>query len=123
MRPLTRSKLPDVGTTIFTVMSQLALDCNAINLSQGFPSFDPPAALLALIEQYLRSGANQYAAMAGVPALREAIAAKVASLYGRSADADTEITVCTGAMRTFARIRKRWRWGEWALPTPAAGCG
>ncbi len=97
MRPLTRSKLPDVGTTIFTVMSQLALDCNAINLSQGFPSFDPPAALLALIEQYLRSGANQYAAMAGVPALREAIAAKVASLYGRSADADTEITVCTGA--------------------------
>ena len=97
MQPLISSKLPDVGTTIFTVMSQLALDCNAINLSQGFPSFEPPDDLLSLIEHYLRSGANQYAPMPGVPALRAAIAAKVASLYGRSADADTEITVCNGA--------------------------
>ncbi len=97
MQPLTSSKLPHVGTTIFTVMSQLAVDCDAINLSQGFPSFEPPDDLLSLIEHYLRSGANQYAPMPGVPALRAAIAAKVATLYGRPADADTEITVCNGA--------------------------
>ena len=78
-------------------MSQLALDCKAINLSQGFPSFEPPDGLLSLIEHYLRSGTNQYAPMPGVPALREAIAAKVSRLYGRAADADREITVCSGA--------------------------
>lgn len=92
-----QSKLPDVGTTIFTVMSQLALERGAINLSQGFPSFDPPDELMALIQHYLRSGANQYAPMPGVPALREAIAAKVAGLYARSADPHSEITVCSGA--------------------------
>jgi methionine aminotransferase len=91
------SKLPDVGTTIFAVMSQLSADCNAINLSQGFPSFDPPQELLDLISHYLNSGANQYAPMVGVPALREAIAAKVERLYGRTIDADTDITVCDGA--------------------------
>jgi len=91
------SKLPKVGTTIFTVMSQLAADCDAINLSQGFPSFNPDPQLLALVEHHLHSGANQYAPMTGVPALRRAIAAKVSRLYGRDADADTEITVCTGA--------------------------
>ena len=97
MRPLIQSKLPDVGTTIFTVMSQLALDCGAINLSQGFPSFEPPDELLSLIEHYLRAGANQYAPMPGVPALREAIAGKVSRLYCRAADADLEVTVCNGA--------------------------
>ena len=97
MRPVIQSKLPDVGTTIFTVMSQLALDCGAINLSQGFPSFEPPDELLSLIEHYLRAGANQYAPMPGVPALREAIAGKVSRLYGRAADADLEVTVCNGA--------------------------
>lgn len=113
MRPLISSKLPDVGTTIFTVMSQLALDCNAINLSQGFPSFEPPDDLLSLIEHYLRSGANQYAPMPGVPALRAAIAAKVASLYGRSADADTEITVCNGATEgLFSSIQAIVRPGD-----------
>jgi methionine aminotransferase len=71
--PMT-SKLPDVGTTIFAVMSQLALDCKAINLSQGFPSFEPPAELIDRIDHYLRSGANQYAPMPGVPTLRRAIA-------------------------------------------------
>ena len=78
-------------------MSQLALDCNAINLSQGFPSFEPPDELLSLIEHYLRAGANQYAPMPGVPALREAIAGKVSGLYGRAADPDSEVTVCNGA--------------------------
>ena len=113
MQPLISSKLPDVGTTIFTVMSQLALDCNAINLSQGFPSFQPPDDLLSLIEHYLRSGANQYAPMPGVPALRAAIAAKVASLYGRSADADTEITVCNGATEgLFSSIQAIVRPGD-----------
>lgn len=113
MRPVTDSKLPDVGTTIFTVMSQLALDCDAINLSQGFPSFEPPEELLALIEHYLHSGANQYAPMAGVPALRDAIASKVDSLYGRSADAVTEITVCNGATEgLFSSIQAIVRPGD-----------
>lgn len=91
------SKLPDVGTTIFTVMSQLAADCNAINLSQGFPSFDPPETLTDRIAYHLRHGANQYAPMPGVPALREAIAEKTARLQGRKLDADLEITVSSGA--------------------------
>lgn len=91
------SKLPNVGTTIFAVMTQLAADCDAINLSQGFPSFDPDPDLLALIEHHLRAGANQYSPLPGVPALREAIGAKVAAVYGRTVDIDTEITVCTGA--------------------------
>ena len=91
------SKLPNVGTTIFTVMSKLAADCDAINLSQGFPSFDPPPDLVERVEYYLHHGANQYAPMPGVPALRQGIADKVADLYGRMVDADTEVTVCTGA--------------------------
>ncbi len=91
------SKLPDVGTTIFTVMSQLAADTGAINLSQGFPSFDPPARLRERISYHLDHGANQYAPMTGIPALREAIAEKTLRLQGRSVDVDTEITVCTGA--------------------------
>ena len=91
------SKLPDVGTTIFTVMSQLAIDCKAVNLSQGFPSFEPPAELIDRIDHYLRNGANQYAPMPGVPTLRRAIADKTAQVQGRTLDPDTEITVCTGA--------------------------
>lgn len=91
------SKLPNVGTTIFTIMSQLAQESNAINLSQGFPSFSPDPELLDLVTHHLQAGANQYAPMTGVPALREAIAAKTSTLYGRQADPETEITVCTGA--------------------------
>ncbi len=91
------SKLPDVGTTIFAVMSQLAADNNAINLSQGFPGFDPDPQLLGLVDHYLRAGANQYAPMTGVAELRHAIADKVASLYGRSIDAESEVTVSDGA--------------------------
>ena len=91
------SKLPDVGTTIFTVMSQLAADSNAINLSQGFPSFDPPEALTDRIAYHLRHGANQYAPMPGVPTLRSAIAEKTARLQGRNVDSDAEVTVSSGA--------------------------
>lgn len=110
--PLT-SKLPDVGTTIFTVMSQLALDNDAINLSQGFPSFNPPPGLIERIEYYLRHGANQYAPMTGVPALRQAIAEKTARLQGRQLDVDTEITVCSGATEgLFSAIQAIVRPGD-----------
>lgn len=107
------SKLPDVGTTIFAVMSQLALDCDAINLSQGFPSFNPPDDLLDRIDHYLRAGANQYAPMTGVPALRTAIAAKTARVQGRELDADAEITVCSGATEgLFSAIQAIVRPGD-----------
>ncbi|HSD70592.1 MAG TPA: methionine aminotransferase [Woeseiaceae bacterium] len=107
------SKLPDVGTTIFTVMSQLAGECGAINLSQGFPSFDPPQRLLDLVTHYLNSGANQYAPMQGVPSLRMAVAEKCARLYGRHVNPDTEITVCTGATEgLFSAIQAIVRAGD-----------
>ncbi|MDX1507986.1 MAG: methionine aminotransferase [Woeseiaceae bacterium] len=107
------SKLPNVGTTIFSVMSQLAADCDAINLSQGFPSFDPPPELLDRINHHLRNGANQYAPMPGVPPLRQAIAEKAATLYGRTLDADTEITVCTGATEgLFSTVQAVVRRGD-----------
>ena len=110
--PIT-SKLPDVGTTIFAVMSQLAQDCKAINLSQGFPSFEPPAELIDRIDHYLRSGANQYAPMTGVPTLRRAIAAKTAHMQGRHLDQDDEITVCTGATEgLFSAIQAVVRAGD-----------
>ena len=75
-----QSKLPGVGTTIFTVMSKLAADCDAINLSQGYPDFDGPELLLDRVQHYLRTGHNQYPPMMGVPSLRAALAAKVADL-------------------------------------------
>ena len=91
------SKLPHVGTTIFTIMSRLAAEHDAINLSQGFPDFDCAPELTALLTKYLRSGFNQYPPMAGIPALREAIAEKVESLYGAVYDPEHEITVVPGA--------------------------
>jgi methionine aminotransferase len=91
------SKLPNVGTTIFTVMSHLATETGAINLSQGFPSFEPPEALTDRINWHLHHGANQYAPMPGIPALRRVIAEKTRRSQGRELDVDTEITVCTGA--------------------------
>lgn len=97
MKTVATSKLPDVGTTIFTVMSALAREHDAINLSQGFPDFQPPPGLVERVNDYLSAGANQYAPMTGVPALREAIAAKMDSLYGAQVNADTEITVTSGA--------------------------
>ncbi len=92
-----RSKLPDVGTTIFTVMSKLAAEHDAINLSQGFPDFDCDPELIETVERHLRAGHNQYAPMQGVTALREALAHRITRLYGAVYDPDTEITVTSGA--------------------------
>ncbi|MGB0848998.1 MAG: pyridoxal phosphate-dependent aminotransferase [Thiolinea sp.] len=90
------SKLPDIGTTIFTVMSGMAADHGAINLSQGFPDFNGPKELLEKVGHYVEQGANQYAPMTGVPRLREAIAEKVKRHYGRVVSAEDEITVTSG---------------------------
>jgi methionine aminotransferase len=91
------SKLPDVGITIFTVMSKLAADYGAINLSQGFPDFAAPAELIEGVSHYMRQGHNQYAPMQGVPLLRQRIAEKVALLYGAKIDPESDITVTSGA--------------------------
>lgn len=107
------SKLPDVGTTIFTVMSQLAHETGALNLAQGYPSFDPPAALTDRISYHLEHGANQYAPMPGISSLRKAIAKKTERLQGRSLNIDTEITVCTGATEgLFSAITALVRAGD-----------
>ncbi len=95
--PEITSKLPGVETTIFTVMSELAQEHGALNLSQGFPDFDGPPQLLERVQHYLTHGFNQYAPMMGVPALREAVAAKVSALYGLTADPDAEVTITSGA--------------------------
>lgn len=92
-----RSKLPQVGTTIFTVMSRMAQQHQAINLSQGFPDFDCPAALRERVAFHLNDHRNQYAPMAGVPELREQIACKLLELYGCKMDPELEITVTSGA--------------------------
>ncbi len=92
-----QSKLPHVGTTIFTVMSRLAHEHKAINLSQGFPDFDCPEALRERVAHYLNDRRNQYAPMTGIQELREQIAAKVHHLYGRQVSVDQEITVTAGA--------------------------
>jgi methionine aminotransferase len=100
-KPLPPSKLPAVGTTIFTVMSRLAAEHGAINLSQGFPDFAPSPRLLELVGRHMAAGANQYAPMAGAVPLRQAIAEKAAALYGASYDAETEITVTAGATQAL----------------------
>jgi len=100
-----RTKLPKVGTTIFSVMSQLATQHKAINLGQGFPDFDGPQALRDALAAAMNSGKNQYAPMTGVPKLREQIALKTERLYGRKVSADTEVTVTSGATEAlFAAI-------------------
>jgi methionine aminotransferase len=97
-RPLAPdSKLPQTGTTIFTVMSRLAEQYKAINLSQGFPDFDPPARLIELVHQHSLAGHNQYAPMAGVPALRQQIAASIDHRLAVSVDPESEVTVTSGA--------------------------
>ncbi len=90
------SKLPDVETTIFTVMSQLALEHNAVNLGQGFPDFPMSSELTGLVDKAMRDGFNQYAHMNGIPLLRERLAEKARKLYGSSIDPDTEITITPG---------------------------
>ena len=92
-----KSKLPDVGTTIFTTMSQMAADHGAINLSQGYPDFEVPLPLVEALNRYAREGQNQYPPMHGIAYLRQQIAAKTASCYGPVLDADEEVTVVSGA--------------------------
>src|SRR3954471_5027762 len=92
-----RSKLPHVGTTIFTVMTNRARELNAINLAQGFPDYDAPAKLKDLVAYHVAAGHNQYAPMIGVPQLREQIALKLGAIYGRLLDSENEITITLGA--------------------------
>ncbi len=99
--PILTSRLPQVGTTIFTVMSALAQQHGAVNLGQGFPDFDCDPALVDAVTQAMREGLNQYPPMTGVPVLRQAISDKVAKLYGRSYNADTEITITAGATQAI----------------------
>ena len=107
------SKLPHVGTTIFTRMSQLAMETGALNLSQGFPDFDGPQALREAVGRHIAAGHNQYAPMTGLPALREQVAAKIARSYGRSVSADTEVTITPGATQAiFCAIQALIRPGD-----------
>src|SRR6478609_5844021 len=91
------TKLPKVGTTIFTVMSQLAMEHKAVDLGQGFPDFPVPEPLIESLDRAMRAGHNQYAPMTGIPALRQAIAHKTERVYGWRPDADAEVTVTSGA--------------------------
>ena len=123
--PLTpQTKLPKVGTTIFTVMSQLAAEHGAVNLGQGFPDFPVPARLVDALDAAMRAGHNQYAPMTGVPALRQAIAAKALRCYGATVDPDTEITVTSGATEAiFNAIHAVVRPGEEVIVLdPAYDC-
>jgi methionine transaminase len=95
--PQVETKLPRVGTTIFTVMSQLAAEHDAVNLGQGFPDFPVPQALVEALSRAMAEGHNQYPMMTGVPALRRAIADKTGRCYGWTPDVDAEITVTSGA--------------------------
>lgn len=99
--PQLKTKLPAVGTTIFTVMSTLAAEKNAVNLGQGFPDFECDPQLVGAVTNAMTQGLNQYPPMPGVPVLREAISAKLLKLYGRSYNASTEITVTAGATQAI----------------------
>jgi methionine aminotransferase len=107
------SRLPNVGTTIFTVMSRLAAETGALNLSQGFPEFSAPPELFDLVHRHMRAGSNQYPPMAGVAPLREAIARKVEALYGARYDPEDEITITAGGTEAlFAAIAAVVRPGD-----------
>jgi methionine aminotransferase len=99
--PALRSRLPEVGTTIFTVMSALAQETGAVNLGQGYPDFDCDPALLTEVTQAMHEGLNQYPPMAGVPQLRQRVADKIAALYGHRYDPATEITITAGATQAI----------------------
>ena len=99
--PALRTKLPAVGTTIFTVMSALAAEHKAVNLGQGFPDFDCDPKLVQSVTNAMTAGLNQYPPMTGVPVLREAIASKLQALHGKSYDANTEITITAGATQAI----------------------
>ncbi|MBA3058626.1 MAG: pyridoxal phosphate-dependent aminotransferase [Gammaproteobacteria bacterium] len=102
--PVLQSKLPHVGTTIFTLMSTLALEKNAVNLGQGFPDFNCDPHLIDVVTDAMKGGLNQYPPMAGVPVLRDAIAAKIRALHGRDYSAASEITVTAGATQAILTI-------------------
>jgi methionine transaminase len=107
------SRLPDVGTSIFTVMSRMALEHGAINLSQGFPDFEVSQELIDLIYKYLKAGHNQYAPMPGAPALRKAIAEVVEKTYTRTTDFETEVTITAGGTEAlFSTIAALVRQGD-----------
>jgi methionine aminotransferase len=118
------TKLPKVGTTIFSVMSQLALQHQAVNLGQGFPDFEPPQELRDALTRAMNAGRNQYAPMHGTADLREQIALKTERLYGRKLDVDTDITVTSGATEAiFAAIAATVRAGEEVIVfDPAYDC-
>jgi len=94
--PLIQSKLPDVGTTIFTVMSSLAAELGAVNLGQGFPDYPMSEELIALVSEAMNSGFNQYVHMNGLAALREVLAEKIRTLYGTAVNYDSQITITPG---------------------------
>ena len=107
------TKLPKVGTTIFSVMSQLALEHMAVNLGQGFPDFEPPQALRDALSRAMNEGKNQYAPMHGIAALREQIALKTEKLYGRKVNVDSDITITSGATEAlFSAIAAVVRAGD-----------
>lgn len=95
------SKLPEIGTTIFTVMSKMAADHQAINLGQGFPDFDPDPKLINMVSEAMKNGHNQYPFMPGIEPLRDFIADKVNTLYGHQYNKDTEITITSGATQAI----------------------
>jgi methionine transaminase len=99
--PALQTKLPAVGTTIFTVMSTLALEKGAVNLGQGFPDFDCDPRLVQAVTEAMTKGLNQYPPMTGVPALRAAVAAKIDAMYGHNYDPTTEITITAGATQAI----------------------
>jgi len=99
--PQLKSRLPHVGTTIFSVMSALAQELGAVNLGQGFPDFDCDPALVEQVHGAMREGLNQYPPMPGVAPLREAVAHKIEALYGQRYDADTELTITAGATQAI----------------------
>ena len=99
--PQLKTKLPAVGTTIFTVMSALALEKNAVNLGQGFPDFECDSKLIDAVTNAMTQGLNQYPPMPGVSVLREAISAKLLKLHGRGYNANTEVTVTAGATQAI----------------------
>ena len=102
--PALRTKLPDVGTTIFSVMSALATEKGAVNLGQGFPDFDCDPLLIDAVTDAMKQGLNQYPPMTGVSVLRDAIASKISALYGRGYNPANEITITAGATQAIITI-------------------
>ncbi len=99
--PVIETKLPAVGTTIFTVMSALATETGAVNLGQGFPDFDCDPRLVGAVTEAMTQGLNQYPPMTGIPALRSAVSGKIAALYGRTYDPASEVTITAGATQAI----------------------